>query len=457
MRSPLLTLLAAALLGAGVACTPDRSTATTDPPAALADASATTLPASPAAGTAAARVEASPTGEPLAQAQPPETSGQRALRHVQMLAGEIGPRVAGAEGERAAADYISAQFRAAGLTVSLQPFQETQWTARRVSLSVLGPTPESLRVAALEPSAAGAATGELFFANLGYSSDYPQDGINGRIALVERGQLDFVVKLRNAASAGASALVIFDPNRDLVPGTLYAPVPAIPALTISGADGKRLRDRLQGEPVQVALAFEGGNEVQTYTNVIGRTAATSRCEVVVGSHYDSVSVPAASDNASGTAAMLELARLEATNGRADGVCFIAFSGEEEGLLGSKYFLRVLTDDERAAIRLMLNLDMVAVGDEWTFIGTKLLQCQATQIASGLGVSGRPLDLVGASSDHASFISRRIPSLMLHRFEDQLLHTPEDTIDRITAEPLDTAILLADAFLRELRPDAPSCP
>jgi len=80
-------------------------------------------------------------------------------------------------------------------------------------------------------------------------------------------------------------------------------------------------------------------------------SAGVRCEVYLGAHYDSVPAgPGANDNASGTALLLEVARVH----RADRVCVVAFGAEEIGLFGSRTFV---DEHDVSGARLMLNFDM----------------------------------------------------------------------------------------------------
>jgi Zn-dependent M28 family amino/carboxypeptidase len=100
---------------------------------------------------------------------------------------------------------------------------------------------------------------------------------------------------------------------------------------------------------------------------------------------------------------------------------------------------------------MLNFDMVGVGDEgWGLIGTASLQQRAISVASNLGIRTERADLpMTTSSDHVNFIAAGIPALMVHRFNDPLLHTPEDVADRVKPELLDQAARLGVALLESL--------
>lgn len=106
-------------------------------------------------------------------------------------------------------------------------------------------------------------------------------------------------------------------------------------------------------------------------NIIGTVRGRSKPDsiIVFTAHYDhlggmgkDVFFPGANDNAAGVAMLLDLAKWYAANPPAYTVMFIAFAGEEAGLLGSKYFtehpLARLTD-----IRFLINLDLIGTGDE----------------------------------------------------------------------------------------------
>ena len=162
--------------------------------------------------------------------------------------------------------------------------------SRSVSFRVVSPDEQTFRVAPLTDSPPGEAAGELFAAGLGHPADYPSGGIGGRIALVQRGEIEFGAKLRNAAAAGASAVVIYDPAGDITLGTATGTLPQIPILTIPGADGVRLRERLKSETVRAELSFCCGVQDITALNVVGRSPGQATCEAVVGGHFDSVPV-----------------------------------------------------------------------------------------------------------------------------------------------------------------------
>ena len=439
-----LGLILTAGVVAGQACSDDSGTA----PAAVDTQPAETVAAAPpapvSAGVSAPIVSAAPASASMAP------SADLVFGHVRKLAEEISVRPSGTDKEHAAATYIADTLRSYGYDVELQRFPVETFISRSVALNIEAPEQRRLDVQPLTYSKKGSASAELVYAGLGRPGDFPAD-VRGRIALIQRGEIPFLEKATNAAAAGATAAVIYNNADDIFIGTMQKDGPDIPVVSISGLDGRYLRDLLRAGSVRAAVSFDGGNERADSINVIGRSPGAP-CSIVVGGHYDSVpGAPGASDNASGTAAVLEMARVTALEGNPRQACFVGFASEEIGLVGSHRFIQQLSPKDREALRMMLNFDMVAVGNEWLLIGTGALQEQGKAIAADLGISARPSTLLGASSDHASFIEAGIPALMLHRSNDPLLHTPEDVLSRVSQDQLVEAVRLGLAFLTGVNP------
>jgi hypothetical protein len=177
--------------------------------------------------------------------------------------------------------------------------------------------------------------------------------------------------------------------------------------------------------------------------------------VVIGAHYDHLGLGGfgamdpdstgrvhngADDNASGTAALLEIARLLARRHPARTVVFVAFSGEELGTLGSSYFVQHSAPQPVDSIYAMLNMDMVgrlrgarllALGAGTAKEFPALLDSLNTPPRFDLRASG---DGWGPS-DHAVFFAARRP--VLHFFTDlhDDYHRSTDDWDRINASGL----------------------
>lgn len=441
LRPVLFGVLALGLI-VGLACSDEAS-----PAAHTGEAAATSAP-----------VVAQPTEAPvLTQATPPvqdpgaEPSADLAFSHVQKLAGEIGVRTSGSPQEHASAEYIAQLLRGYGYEVEMQRFPVEQFISRSVSLRLESGDQRAIQAEPFTMSRPGAAGGEVVYAGLGRPEDFPSR-TRGRIALIQRGEIPFREKAVNAAAAGATAVIIFNTEPELLVGTLTQDGPDIPAIAISGDDGRRLRDEVAAGNMRAALNFDGGLVRSESINIIGRPPG-ARCRVVLGGHYDSVpGAPGASDNATGTAATIEMARVTALRGNPEQACFVAFGSEETGLNGSRVFVQRMTPEDRNTLRFMLNFDMVAVGTDWILIGSRALQDQGQAITSDLGIAARPSRLpASTSSDHASFIDAGIQSLMLHRSDDPLLHTPRDVVDRVSKDQLGEAVRIGLALLTGINP------
>lgn len=178
--------------------------------------------------------------------------------------------------------------------------------------------------------------------------------------------------------------------------------------------------------------------------------------IVIGAHYDhwgwggqgsnskkkdTIAIHnGADDNASGVAALLcmaeELSKLTVKPKRS--IIFISFSGEEEGLLGSKYFIDHLPI-KKEAVKVMLNMDMVGrlnkenqiyMGGAGTFPdGVELM----TKLGENSGLN--PVVHAGdvGGSDHVSFYKSSIAAVGFHTGGHPQYHTPEDDIDLINIE------------------------
>ena len=376
-------------------------------------------------------------------------SGERAYAHVVELAQRIGSRTAGSDAEQAAADYIADQFTSYGYQPTLEPFEVKYYVEQASRLEVLSPEATTLEPRALSLSAAGEATGDLAAAGIGRPGDFPTEGMTGRVALLERGELTFSDKVANAAAAGVAAVIVYNNQPGSFRGDL-GDESAIPAVGISQEEGQRLLGLLAQGPVTVRLSVEAGFEQGTSQNVIARPS-DGRCEEVVGAHYDSVEAgPGANDNASGVAALLETARVLAAGGDREGVCLVAFGAEEVGLVGSQRFVANLDPDERQVLRGMVNLDMVGVGDQWQLIGSPELAQEVDAQASSLGLDPVATELpAGLGADQSNFIGAGIPAVLIHRFDDPRYHSAEDQVQFVEPRLLQEATELTLLALRVL--------
>jgi Peptidase family M28/PDZ domain len=210
----------------------------------------------------------------------------------------------------------------------------------------------------------------------------------------------------------------------------------------------------------------GGTATRNVVAIIPGSARALRGEmVVIGAHYDHLGLGGfgaldpdstgkvhngADDNASGTAALLEIGRLLAKRHPARTVVLVAFSGEELGTLGSSYFVHHSTPQPIDSLYAMLNLDMVgrlrnarllALGAGTAREFPALLDSLNTPPRFDLRASG---DGWGPS-DHAVFFATRHP--VLHFFTDlhEDYHRSTDDWDKLNV----TGIAQVAQFVADL--------
>jgi len=101
----------------------------------------------------------------------------------------------------------------------------------------------------------------------------------------------------------------------------------------------------------------------TSTNLIAVKPGESDLEIVVGAHYDSeVRGRGAGDNASGVGVLLEVAAAVRNQATPYSIRFVAFGAEEQGLAGSRHFVREMSPEQIAGTVAMINLDSLIVGE-----------------------------------------------------------------------------------------------
>jgi aminopeptidase Y len=188
----------------------------------------------------------------------------------------------------------------------------------------------------------------------------------GNIALLQRGTCSDTVKAQNAQEAGASAVIIFNegqPERSDLYFTILGFFIAdfevnIPVIGTTFALGEALANT----PGAIVHVFtETLTERRETVNVFAETRTGNPEKVVMaGAHLDSVSAgPGINDNGSGSASLLEVAEQMAKVKPRNKLRFAWWGAEEEGLLGSLYYVFNLSEEQLSKISLYLNFDMVA--------------------------------------------------------------------------------------------------
>ena len=389
--------------------------------------------------------------------------------HISYLADDkLEGRRAGTPGEKLAADYIISQFQKYGLASKgennsyLQEFEINDGkqilpeSYFRVNGAELVPEKEyfplpfspntTISEAALSTSLS--ERGVPWFKNLDAALVASQGNPHF--------DMDEFLKseANNASTKGASALILYNTG-NLNDEIKFNPKDKsgnskIPVIYLTRvAKEKYFKDESAAYDVKFKVAL--GDKKRLAHNVIGYIDNGAPTTVVLGAHFDHLGYNedgfsmlrtgeklihnGADDNASGTAALMELARIiKSEKIKKNNYLFIAFSGEEMGLFGSKYFTEHPTID-LATVNYMINMDMVGRLNDSTHVLT--VGGYGTSPAWGEVISAKAesftihFDSSGTGpSDHTSFYRKDIPVLFFFTGLHSDYHKPTDDADKI---------------------------
>jgi Zn-dependent M28 family amino/carboxypeptidase len=201
----------------------------------------------------------------------------------------------------------------------------------------------------------------------------------------------------------------------------------------------------------IAHVREQGFKLGSYSssNVIATIPGKSRSDIyVLGAHFDSTSenpwnkAPGAEDNGSGTAALVEIARVLSKYPSPAEIQIVAFGAEEQGLYGSRHYVRRLFETGSAAsVKGVLILDMIGFTNDHHYdvlLETSSEQEKMTDDIFTTGQLYSGLDLHRTfhywGSDHVPFLERNMPAVLIIENDYQFYphyHRSTDTADTIS--------------------------
>lgn len=356
-----------------------------------------------------------------------------------------GTRASGTSGHVASAEYIEDQLQGAGFATQRQYFDYFKFFLDDEAFERLTPTQRTYTAddfAAMSYSGFGDVSATVTPVDINLVGDRAStSGCEatdfagfpaGHIALIQRGTCTFNAKAVNAEAAGAAGVIIFNQGNSadrlgVVAGTIGAPAPDNPAVNIPTVGASfAVGEELAGLPGATARVMVAGSVVPIQTfNVLADTAGRADRTVVVGAHLDSVQEgPGINDNGSGSAAILETALQLAASGESpeNRVRFAWWSGEEDGLVGSDFYISQLSKTDFKNHALNLNFDMVASPNPVRFVydgdgkplgtegpnGSALIEKVFLDYFASQGLATEPTEFDGRS-DYFGFIENGIPA------------------------------------------------
>ena len=420
---------------------------------------------------------------------------------------EMGGRLSGTEGYDRAAQFVASKYKEWGLAPVygdsfLQPFRMAYNEMRETQFSVIFPPnpeePESQSTIKEMTiyrdfcptlySGFGRVEAEVVFVGFGLTApelgwdDYKGIDVDGKIVATLNGTpqiqgKDFsayterTVKLLNAKKQGAAGMILI--NRAVVSGSgIY--VENLPMVMVGdevanllfqnkGYDVKSVRALLRdGNPIRFRTGIRAEIHAKgvhhpnaTTYNVVGMIEGSDpvlreEC-LIFGGHLDHLGPwpivhPGASDNASGSTIVMELAyafsRLRTKPKRS--IIFALFGAEELGLLGSKHMAANMPEYPSKPL-MMVNIDVAGAGTGIRVTGGKtypglygLIEEVNAKYSINSNISAGEISPVGGNSDYAPFLAKGIPAYTNSARGGQRfgMHTAEDSIYIVTPKVME---------------------
>ncbi len=399
-------------------------------------------------------------------------------QHITILSDDkMEGRETGTAGEKMAYEYLSAEFRKVGLLPKgsagyIQPFPFNAG-------SYMG-SGNTLRIKKqsfiageqfypLAYSANKTFSGEIVHVKHGVCApgmdDYAgMENLSGKVFVMECGYpegidphsklaeyADLRTRIDSAAAKGAVAVIFINSDKDTEnPSKKYSNRITPTMLPVIFANSDVAKAMIDTKRVLVTGVTEILKKEKTGHNVLGYIDNNAKQTVVIGAHYDHLGYGeegslyrgeraihnGADDNASGTAGLIELARiLKASDYKSNNYLFIAFSGEEMGLLGSNHLVKHFPMPVEQ-VNYMLNMDMIG----------RLKPTDPVLIINGAGTSPEWNPAISAividgvkpkttesgvgPSDHTSFYLKDIPVLHFFSGTHDDYHKPSDDEHKI---------------------------
>ncbi len=401
----------------------------------------------------------------------------------------IGHRLTGSENGERAEEYAYRLFRSYGFRdVKYQPFEVESWMRNEVTLSIAPDNSDNfhdLEVVALAHSPVSAKVdAHIVDVANGLKEDFEllKEKVRGKVVLANIGlvnapgrtNLHRSEKTALAIAYGAAGIIMVNnaPGQILMTGTasVDGSLIPIPAVCISNDSGRELRAWILEEgPLVAQISMSNASRPIRARNVIATLKGKSDEKIVIGGHLDSWDLATgAIDNGIGSFAVMDIARtfraLKIKPKRT--IEFVMFMGEEEGLLGSRHYVRELARLPRAdKVRCMINLDMTNDPMGVNGFGRPEAEPLLKEIGNMVkkidtSYANRYVSRAGLHSDHQPFLLEGFPVLgFLGRLPDEALqcyHADCDHFNLVNRRELESTVRIVSMYLFALA-NAPTLP
>jgi aminopeptidase YwaD len=394
-------------------------------------------------------------------------SGPKALVHVRELS-QIGYRFVGTKGDQSSIAYVKARFRQFGLAIKETPVRTLTFEDEKPHLRILT-TGEELDgiVPLFSPSTPkGGIEADAVLIGDGRDEDYQRVDVQGRIAVLTEETLGYSkfwlgTFVDRAARAGAVGIIFIHP----MPWPYRMSMEAgnsnlndrfcerkLPAICISAVGGLKLMHALGGDRCRIRLETRNLTEDRDSVIVSGFLRGTTFPEERVGilAHRDNAIAPGANDNGSGTATMLEIARVLSQTEPKRSFEFISTTGEEDATPGAWTYCQVHKADLVKNMKALFDMDMISVGSivkqvergEWPdcdpIIHPDWLMKMVDEVAEELGYGFGRMTAAWGVPEEGRFNEIGVPATVFWAADDPYYHSIHDTIDKVNPNSLKAA-------------------
>jgi Iap family predicted aminopeptidase len=346
---------------------------------------------------------------------------------VDALASGVGPRVAGSQAAREAADVVAAAFRELGLEPRFQEFDLLAYEPEPPWLEVEGeewPAGPCMYSAAADVEGtvrrigeSSAPVGKRKLATFAIVADDGRELARLNTSPFGRGAIPFASSHYHVTTPPTAFVAAHDADRL--------------------ADGMRVRLRVGGEFVR-----------RRERNVLADARGSGESRVLVTGHFDSVfRGPGAIDNASGVEGVRRVAERVLDRD----VTLVAFAAEEIKLLGSRFYVdEAKIRDQLKNVAGVVNLDCIGHGEQLMLLASPdELRGRAVEAARTLGLHERyelePGPATGGVDSHW-FAEAGVPAVTVCVFPYDEYHLPDDTPDLVDETMMRDAIDLATVLV-----------
>jgi aminopeptidase YwaD len=398
--------------------------------------------------------------------------GSAALKHLEHLCLEIGPRPVGSRSNLAAADYIQRVFYDCGLDVARQEFACPLWEERETQLTLdreelTWNQPDEIIVTANDfsppcdataPTIALGTVNELAEADLSgrigilYGELTKGTGIGARSAVYVPEHHQHIIELLEQKSP--AALITIHAKIGSLERLIRDPEFAIPSATVPAEVGLAL---LRHSDRALHLVIDSHATPAQFSNVIAGIDGPRAKRIALLAHFDTTNnTPGAVDNGSGVAILLALAQSLSQRELNTGLEWIVVNGEENGGLGDAAYLR---EQEHMLDQILVVINIDGVGQRvgansiTAMGGSQPFQDQVRRVHERY--PGVVWTDPWYESDHSAFLWRGVPCVPLSSIGvANIAHLPADSVEWISQAKLAEVGSLVAAVIDALRDKSP---